>query len=219
LKKVYGGPRDSRGRQLFPGQPFSAEAIYRMPPGGDLQSGWQAMIRGGAGAGFMKFAFDPPAEPDWDFHTFNFDTDPARLATMALRLDATVTDMSAVRERGGKILHYTGWADPMVPASMSINYYEATRKNMGEKETDDFYRLFLVPGMGHCTGGPGCSSVDWLTPVVNWVEKGTAPTMLLGSHIEGGRTTRTRPICAYPSTAQYKGSGSIDEADNFICAR
>ena len=218
LKKVYDGPRDSKGRQLFPGQPPSAEAIYPIQPGREPQSGWQAIIKGGAGAGFMKFAFDPPAESDWDFHNFNFDTDPMRLSKMALRLDATITDMSAVREHGGKILHYTGWADPMVPASMSINYYEATRKNMGEKETDDFYRLFLVPGMGHCTGGPGCSNVDWLTPVVNWVEKGIAPAMLVGAHVEGGRTTRTRPICPYPSTPQYKGSGSIDEAHNFICA-
>ena len=88
---------------------------------------------------------------------------------------------------------------------------------MGEEETEDFYPLFLVPGMGHCQGGPGCSNVDWLTPVVNWVEKGIAPAILIGAHIDGGRTTRTRPICAYPHTAQYKGSGSIDVADNFIC--
>jgi feruloyl esterase len=72
--------------------------------------------------------------------------------------------------------------------------------------------------MFHCGGGPGCGDVDWLTAVVNWVEKGQAPEMLIGAHIEGGKTTRTRPICMYPSVARDKGSGSIDEAANFTCA-
>jgi feruloyl esterase len=165
----------------------------------------------------MKLAFDPPAGKDWDYHTFNFDTDPARLSLMALRLDATIPDLSAVKARGGKIVHYNGWADPMVPASMSINYYETARKTMVEKGTEDFYRLFLVAGMGHCQGGPGCGNVDWLTPTVAWVEKGIAPAMFMGAHVEGGKVTRTRPICAYPKVAHYKGTGSTDVADNFSC--
>ena len=89
---------------------------------------------------------------------------------------------------------------------------------MGEKPTEDFYRLFLVPGMLHCQGGPGCGNVDWLGAAVNWMEKGAAPAMLVGAHVEGGQTTRTRPICAYPAEARYKGSGSIDAAENFTCA-
>jgi feruloyl esterase len=71
--------------------------------------------------------------------------------------------------------------------------------------------------MGHCQGGPGCGNVDWLTPVVQWVEKGIAPTMLIGAHVERGQTTRTRPLCMYPNEARYKGSGSIDAAENFTC--
>jgi feruloyl esterase len=90
-------------------------------------------------------------------------------------------------------------------------------KTMGEKETKDFYRFFPVPGMFHCGGGPGCGNVDWLSAAVNWVEKGIAPSMLVGAHIENGKTTRTRPICAYPTVAKYKGSGSIDAAENFTC--
>jgi feruloyl esterase len=204
LKKVYDGVRDSRGMLLFPG----------MPPGGD----------GAAATGFnlsesfMKFmAFDPAPGPNWDFHTFNIDTDPARMAAVALRIDATIPDLTAVKMRGGKILHYHGWSDPGVSPKMSINYQEAAMKAMGEKETADFYRLFMVPGMGHCQGGPGCGNVDWLAPVVNWVEKGTAPSVLIGAHVEGGKTTRTRPICAYPNQAHYKGTGSIDAAENFTC--
>jgi len=69
----------------------------------------------------------------------------------------------------------------------------------------------------HCGGGPGCGNADWLTAVVNWVEKGTAPSMIVVAHLEGGKTLRTRPICAYPETARYKGSGSVDAAENFVC--
>jgi feruloyl esterase len=185
-----------------------------MPPGGD----------GAAAAGFnlgetfLKFmAFQPPAGPDWDYRTFNIDTDPARMAATSLAIDATIPDLTAVKMRGGKILHYHGWSDPGVSPKMSIEYHEAAIKTMGAKETDGFYRLFLVPGMGHCQGGPGCGNVDWLAPVVDWVEKGIAP-VLIGAHVERGQTTRTRPICAYPNEARYKGAGSIDAAENFSCS-
>ena len=204
LKNIYEGPRDVQGRQLFPG----------MPPGGDgaPENGFRLADT------FMKFmAFDPAPGPNWDYHSFHIETDMARLRSVGMRIDATIPDLTAVKMRGGKIVHYHGWADPGVTPKMSINYYEAAEKTMGPAETRDFYRLFLVPGMFHCGGGPGCGNVDWLSAAVNWVEKGVAPSMLVGAHNEGGKTTRTRPICAYPNVAHYKGSGSIDEAGNFTC--
>jgi feruloyl esterase len=76
----------------------------------------------------------------------------------------------------------------------------------------------MVPGMFHCSGGVGCSTVDWLTPMVEWVEKGVAPEALTGAHVESGETRRTRPICPYPQVAKFKGTGSIDDAANFACA-
>ena len=88
---------------------------------------------------------------------------------------------------------------------------------MGGKETREFYKLYMVPGMFHCSGGVGCGTVDWLTPVVDWVEKGAAPETLIGSRMDGGETKRTRPICPYPQVAKYKGTGSIDDAANFTC--
>lgn len=204
LRKIYDGVRDGRGNLLFPG----------LIPGGD----------GAAAAGFnlaetfMQYmAFDPAPGPAWNYRSFNVDSDAPRLASTSLRIDAIIPDLTAVKMRGGKILHYHGWSDPGVSPKMSINYHNAAAKITG-KETDDFYRLFLVPGMGHCQGGPGCGNVDWLTPMVNWVEKGIAPAMLTGAHVERGQTTRTRPICAYPNEAKYKGSGSIDAAENFTCA-
>ena len=104
----------------------------------------------------------------------------------------------------------------MIP-QLSVNYYESVVEKMGAKETREFYRLFMVPGMFHCSCGVGCSSVDWLMPMVDWVEKGVAPEKLIGSHVEGGETKRTRPLCPYPQAARYKGTGSIDDAGNFSC--
>lgn len=204
IKKVFQGPRDSKGRQLFPGVPMGADDSSK--------------LNFGLGDTFMKFmAFDPAPGPNWDYHSFNFDTDVARMSSTGLRINATIPDLSAVKARGGKIVHYHGWSDPGVTPLMSVNYYEAALKTMGKAETRDFYRLFLVPGMFHCRGGPGCGNADWLEAVVNWVEKGIAPNMIEGTHIENGRTTRTRPICAYPATARYKGTGSTDMAENFTC--
>ena len=205
LRKVYDGVRDSQGRLLFPG----------MPPGGD-----GAAANGfNLAESFMKFmAFDPAPGPGWDYHTFDIDTDLPRMAAVSTRIDATIADLTAVKMRGGKILHYHGWSDPGVSPKMSIEYHDAAVKTMGAKETDEFYRLFLVPGMGHCQGGPGCGNVNWLAPVVEWVERGVAPSTLKGAHVERGQTTRTRPICAYPNEARYKGTGSVDAAENFACA-
>jgi feruloyl esterase len=89
---------------------------------------------------------------------------------------------------------------------------------MGEAATRDFYRLYMVPGMFHCSGGPGCGQVDWLEALMNWVEQGIAPNQLIGAHLENGQPTRTRPLCSYPLVAKYQGTGSIDEAANFACA-
>ena len=100
---------------------------------------------------------------------------------------------------------------------MSIDYYESVIEKLGDKETREFYRLFLIPGMFHCGGGVGCGTVDWVTPIVDWVEKGTAPGKLIGARVEGGKTARTRPLCPYPEVARYKGTGSIDDAGNFTC--
>jgi feruloyl esterase len=167
----------------------------------------------------MKYmAFDPAPGANWDYHTLDFDKDPARMVAVGLRINATIPDLTAVKARGGKIVHYHGWADPGVTARMSLDYYHAALKTMGDKETKEFYRFFPVPGMFHCGGGPGCGNADWLAAVANWVENGVAPDMIVGAHVEGGQTTRTRPICAYPAAARYKGTGSIDQAENFACA-
>ena len=113
---------------------------------------------------------------------------------------------------------YFGWADSALNPMMGVNYYESVLQKNGPT-TKDFYRLFMVPGMFHCGGGVGVSTFDAVTPLVNWVEKGTAPASILASRLVDGTPVRTRPLCPYPEVAKYKGSGIIDDAANFSCVR
>jgi feruloyl esterase len=84
-------------------------------------------------------------------------------------------------------------------------------------DTRDWFRLFMVPGMFHCRGGVGVDRFDALSALIDWVEGGKAPDRLIGSHVEGARVVRTRPLCPYPQVARYTGTGSIDEAASFAC--
>lgn len=114
------------------------------------------------------------------------------------------------------MLTYFGWADPALNPRMGVEYYEQVQKTMGP-QTADFYRLFMVPGMFHCSGGVGVGVPDLMTPLMDWVEKGKAPDRLIGERREGDAVVRTRPLCPYPQVAKFKGSGSIDDASNFEC--
>ncbi len=212
LAKIYSGPRTSQGKQLFPGEPVGSESVWA----DNLVAPIKTVLPRSESQ--MKFAIlDPPPGPSWTYTMFNFDTDPPRTAKAAAILNPRNPDLSALKKRGGKIVQYSGWADQQVNPFPGIEYYETVSKRMGEAATRDFYRLFMVPGMFHCSGGPGCSSVDWLGAVMDWVEKGTAPQQLLGSHLESGQATRTRPICPYPQVARYRGAGNTEEAANFAC--
>jgi len=99
---------------------------------------------------------------------------------------------------------------------MTVGYYERVNARMGAS-TRDFYRLFMVPGMFHCRGGYGTDRVDALTALVNWVENGKAPESIVATRLEDGKLARSRPLCPYPQTAHYAGSGSADEAASFSC--
>ncbi len=212
LNKIYGGVRDSKGKLLFPGEPVGSESVWSDNLIGPIKT---VLPRSESQ---MKLAMlDPPPGPSWNYTMFNFDTDPSRVAKAAAELNARNPDLTPLKKRGGKIIHYSGWADQQVNPFPGIEYYQTVSKRLGEAATQDFYRLFMVPGMFHCNGGPGCNTVDWLAAVMDWVEKDLAPTQLIGAHVENGKTTRTRPLCPYPQVARYKGTGSIDEAVNFAC--
>lgn len=220
LQKVYGGVRNSRGKLLYPGQPLGAEIAV------NGRSGWMGSIGGDGGMGlgfgetFMRFlAFEPQRGKDWHWKLFDFDKDPPQMAAFAKIIDATNPDLSKLKQRGGKIIHYHGWADALVNPNMSVDYYESVRKKMGARQTSEFYKLYMIPGMFHCAGGVGCDRTDWFTPLVEWVEKGVAPNALNGARVVNNATVMTRPHCAYPAVAKYKGSGDRSQAENFTCGQ
>jgi feruloyl esterase len=131
-------------------------------------------------------------------------------------------DLSQFRGRGGKLIHYHGWNDPDITPLNSVNYYESVVKAQGSDahalaNTQAFYRLFMVPGMWHCGGGPGATTFDFLETLNEWVEKGIAPERVIASRQANGKVERTRPLCPYPMEAQWKGIGSTDDAANFVC--
>jgi feruloyl esterase len=221
LKKIYEGPVNSQGEQLFPGTPFGAEMDGIL--GG--QNGWRISIlpfKSGTmadplAASFMMYAsFDPDPGPEWDYTTYDFDVDPGRTAALGVPeiVNAVDPNLLPVKTKGAKIIHYHGWIDTVITPFMSINYYEAVMGMLGKESTQDFYKLYMIPGMHHCTGGAGCGRADWLTPLVNWVEKGIAPESIIGLSTDG---TITRPLCPYPQVARYNGNGSTDKAENFAC--
>jgi feruloyl esterase len=161
-----------------------------------------------------------------DWRRFDFTTDTARAIELAGPiLDATDPDLSAFRDHGGKLIQYHGWNDAIVLPGDSVAYYEAvdaamaSAPNPGNLGTRDFYRLFMVPGMNHCTGGPGTDQFDRQRAIEDWVERGIAPERIEARHLENGRVTHSRPLCPYPQVARYRGSGDSTSTSSFICAR
>lgn len=159
-------------------------------------------------------------DPNWDWRTFDFDKDDERgNLPENLVMNATNPDMKAFFARGGKLLIYHGWSDTNVPTLNTIKYYKSVVDLMGgPAKTSNSMRLFLEPGMGHCGGGEGPNVFDKVGPLDQWVEHGKAPDQIIASHSTAGKVDRTRPLCAYPQVAKYKGSGSIDDAANFVCS-
>jgi len=177
---------------------------------------------------FEYFVFD---NPNWDFKTFDWISGPAYVdnkavapgQTLASVLNSTDPDLGPFRARGSKLIQYHGFSDPEVPPLTSINYFESVMNfpDGSVERTPEFYRLFMVPGMNHCKGGPGANVFDMLTPLVQWVEQDIAPDRVLATHHVNNMPDQgvafTRPLCSYPREAVYKGSGNTNDAANFVC--
>jgi feruloyl esterase len=208
-RKIYGPATNPRtGEALFPG----------LPPGSE--PGWAAAAGGPAPFAIpdSHFKYVVFEDPKWNFRTLDFDRDVARAEHVDNgTLTATNPDLSAFIKRGGKLLLYHGWNDQLITAQNSVNYYESVRSTVGAARTDGAVRLFMAPGMAHCSGGPGPNQADWLAALEQWVERGLAPARIAASRATKGVVDRTRPLCPYPQVAQYNGKGSTDDEANFSC--
>jgi feruloyl esterase len=157
--------------------------------------------------------------PAWDPRSFDWEKDVETVNAKYPFLNAMSTDYSAFKARGGRLIMYTGLADPVTSPFDTIAYYDSVVKAAGGIDTTrSFYRFFPVPGMAHCGGGAGPNTFDMLAAITAWVEQGNAPESIPASHATNGVIDRTRPLCAYPAVAKYRGSGSIDDAASFVCA-
>ena len=209
-RKMTTGPKDSKtGAEIFPALAHGTELAWGTIAGGPEP-------RGNALDHFKYVVF---ADPNWNWRTFNFETDLARAEKIDNGLlNATDPNLQRFADRKGKLLMYHGWSDQNLPPQGTINYYNSVLEKMGgAPKTSDWIRLFMAPGMAHCGGGEGPNNFDAVSALEQWVEKGTAPDRILASHSTNGRVDRTRPLCPYPQVARYTGTGSIDDAANFVC--
>ena len=193
---------------IFPGLEYGSEM------------GWSTF--GGPqpfGIGLQMYQHMVFKDPNWDYKTLNFDRDMALVDTIEQgTINAMDPNLKPFVARGGRLIQYHGWADQQIPSGSSVDYYQSVLQTMGgPSQVQDNYRLFMVPGMGHCGGGDGTTNFDMLAALEQWVEQAKAPDRITASHGTNGQSDRTRPLCPFPQVASYKGSGSTDEAANFMC--
>ena len=215
LEKVYAGPKNPRtGASVYPGLVKGSERGW-----GGHTAGPNIFATADQFFKYMVFH-----NPSWDYRSFNFDTDLGfAVSNYGHLVNATNPDLKEFRNKGGKILHYHSYRSTTHTAPKSIEYYEEVNATMnrGRRHADfeklqDFYRLFMAPGG---SGNKGPEKFDPLPYLERWVEQGVAPARIIASNITAaGVVDRTRPLCPHPQVAVYTGSGSIDAAENFVCA-
>ena len=206
VKRAYATPKFKTGEAVFPGK----------EPGSE--TGWGGVLAGqvapGVSIGSFQVAYN---DANWDAKTFDLDRD-LKLTDEKVGsiINATNPDLSGFKAHGGKLLLYHGWNDTAISPGNSINYYESVLKKMGGKQ-DTFVRLFMAPGMQHCGGGPGPNQINYMAIMERWRELNQTPASIEAYHVTANRVDMTRPLCAYPQAAVYKGAGSPNDAANFAC--
>jgi feruloyl esterase len=220
VAELYGGPRNSSGTQVYPGGlPFGSEPNWGMwVTGFNVMTGQDDDTQPSLGQllatpYLMYLGFQPPAGPSYDPRSFNFDADPPKLAANAGLFNPT-TDLSAFAKANGKLLIYHGWADDGLTPLRTVQYYQG----LGDASSvASFAKLYMVPGMNHCIGGPLGNPIDFLTTLEQWVEHGVTPDGVIASgQLLSGTATRTRPVFPYPNVARYSGQGDPNSAASYV---
>lgn len=227
VKKIYAGPTNSQGAKIYTGgSPIGSELDW---------GGWS--LSNSAAAGYFRYSVMPPAGPHWQETDFDFDRDYKRFPSGSQEslLNAANPDLRKFKTSGGKLIIFQGGKDPAVVPANTIDYYQTVERTMGGRgATQEFARLFVVPGMEHCSAGDGAFAIDYLSYLEAWVEKGHAPDVMIGSHVKGVDWVQslsspllsfplapstpisfTRPVYPYPIQAKYKGTGDPNNAANF----
>lgn len=205
IKRGYEPARTAQGVEVFPGK----------ERGGEM--GWGRFLSGSVPNTTTPTFQLLYSNPDWDGRTFDLERDLKNAdEKLGLVLNATNPDLRAFKARGGKLLIYHGWNDNQISPRNSIDYYTSVLTTMGPKQ-DSWIRLFMVPGMDHCAGGPGPNQVNYVRALERWRESGMAPDRLIASRMIKNQVNMTRPLCPYPQVAQYTGVGSTNDAANFVC--
>ena len=220
VAKIYAPVAGPTG-EIYPGQPAGGEAD---------KGGWDLWITGGApgfksvtGVPSLQFGFSTEYFKYFVYNDANWDytkSDPGRAMTDSVEagkiLNAESVDLTGFKAHGGKLIIWHGWADPALNARSTINYYKRLLER--DPHASDYARLFLMPGVLHCGGGPGPDRVDWIAALTAWTERGTPPSRVIARKPGADQSSvRTRPLCAYPDHAVFKGTGTPDDERSFDC--
>jgi hypothetical protein len=223
LDKIYAGARNSHGQQIYQGFLPGSESgplgwvIWTSGRAPHTSAHYALATQGGANLIYQNAA--------WDFRTFNLDRD-VKVAddTMGRQLNAVDPNLKAFKKNGGKLIVDHGWSDAALPPMGTVDYYNSVVTKMGRKDSASFSRLYMVPGMQHCVGGPGPNTFGgaMTSALEHWMEDGVAPGAIIATKYKtdgdpASGVMRTRPLCPYPQVARYKGTGGTDEAANFTC--
>jgi feruloyl esterase len=206
VQALYDGPlRKADGEVMFPGWPRGSEA------------GWGSYLISPAKPVRLEFWTDWAfAGAGFDLQTFNASAAVSSARAKFPYVEAIDPDLRAFQRRGGRLLLYHGWADAVVPPEDTIGYYERVKQLLGS-DTAVSVRLFMVPGMGHCAGGPGATTFDAVGALDQWVTGVKVPDRIPAVHLFGGQTQFERPLCVYPKSAQWDGKSDPAKASSFRC--
>jgi feruloyl esterase len=210
-RKIYAGPTNPRTHEKI------WSPLY---PGSELDWSFFTETPGPIGIATNTLRDAVLKDPSWDYRTrpVDFDRDVVLADRSDIaRVNASNPDISEYVRRGGKLMLSGGWNNALVPAGAVLDYYTRVESTIGRENTQRAVRLYMVPGMIECNGGPGTDTFDMLAVMRRWVERAQAPREVRASRVERGTVVRTRPLCPYPQVATYTGSGSTDEAANFVC--